>query len=152
MGVVENQASISLRVVDLETGRLIYSGSGQFEIGVQDPPQQIAEKLLINIIDSWLFPGYVGFFHENGLIYKVSPNSPAEQSGLQVGDKIQKVNGREVSGLSSLEINKLLSLRGQAGEELVLEILRAGKRKHFDMVRIDRKKYWDNLNKGVLRR
>jgi S1-C subfamily serine protease len=138
-----------LRVVDVETGQVIYSGSGNYERGALAPPQRVAENIVNAIISFWLAPGFIGFTQKNGLIFKVYPDSPADQRGLQVGDKIEKINGVEVSGLSSLEINKLLS--GQVGEKLALEVLREGKTKHFEMVRIDKKKYWERLkDKGIM--
>lgn len=49
----ENSVSISLRIIDVETGQLIYSGSGQYEVGLRNPPQQMAEFILHDIIATW---------------------------------------------------------------------------------------------------
>ena len=50
---VENFVSMSLRIIDVETGQLIYSGSGQYEVGLTNPPQQMAEFILRDIIATW---------------------------------------------------------------------------------------------------
>ena len=38
---MESFVSISLRVIDVETGQMVYSGSGQFNQGLTNPPQPI---------------------------------------------------------------------------------------------------------------
>ena len=43
----------SLRVIDVETGQLIYSGLGQYEVGLRNPPQQMAELILHDIVATW---------------------------------------------------------------------------------------------------
>jgi len=50
----ESFASISLRVIDVETSQLIYSGSGQYDRGLRNPPQQLAEFILQSIILRWI--------------------------------------------------------------------------------------------------
>ena len=50
---MESYVSISLRIIDIETGQLIYSGSGQYNQGLTNPPQQLAEYILQHIIAGW---------------------------------------------------------------------------------------------------
>ncbi|MGO9139152.1 MAG: CsgG/HfaB family protein [Syntrophales bacterium] len=50
----ESFVSVSLRAIDVETSRLIYSGSGQYERGLSNPPQQLAEFILSDIIAGWI--------------------------------------------------------------------------------------------------
>ena len=59
----------------------------------------------------------------NGIIItKVYQNSPATQSGIQVGDIITNVDGSNIAGKSSDEVKELV--RGQAGTSVKLGILR----------------------------
>jgi tetratricopeptide (TPR) repeat protein len=50
----EAHVSLSLRVIDVETSQLIYSGSGQYDRGLKNPPQQLAENILKDIIVRWV--------------------------------------------------------------------------------------------------
>jgi carboxyl-terminal processing protease len=52
----------------------------------------------------------------------VVPGSAAERAGLQVGDKILKLDGKSVKGLSQSEAAR--SIRGKAGTTVTLTILR----------------------------
>ena len=59
----------------------------------------------------------------NGIIItKVYQNSPATQSGIQVGDIITNVDNSNIAGKSSDEVKELV--RGQAGTSVKLTILR----------------------------
>jgi len=51
---MESYVSLSLRVLDVETGSLIYSGSGQYSQGLTNPPQQLAENILGGILSKWI--------------------------------------------------------------------------------------------------
>jgi hypothetical protein len=54
---MESYVSISLRIIDIETGALIYSGSGQYNQGLTNPPQQLAEFILNSIVSGWFQGG-----------------------------------------------------------------------------------------------
>jgi len=54
----ESYVSLSLRVVDVETSQLIYSGVGQYDVGLTNPPQQLAEYILQEIIARWARESY----------------------------------------------------------------------------------------------
>lgn len=56
---IENYVAISLRIIDVETGALIYAGSSQFERGYANSTQSIAETLLQYIVSGWINPGHV---------------------------------------------------------------------------------------------
>lgn len=63
------------------------------------------------------------------------PDSPAEKAGLQPGDVIVTVNGRDVTGMPLLEA--IMLVRGPAGTSVHLEVRRAGQDGllQFDIVR-----------------
>ena len=51
-------------------------------------------------------------------------NTPAKKIGIQAGDIIEKINGKEISGWSVNEVSD--QLRGKIGTEVTLEIRRPG--------------------------
>ena len=53
-------------------------------------------------------------------IVRVIPNSPAEESGVQVGDEIVRIDGRSTDGLTGAEIGNLL--QGLEGESISLAL------------------------------
>ncbi len=57
------------------------------------------------------------------VITEITPNSPAEEAGLEVGDIVISANGRSISGLGGLVA---LIRDGEPGSELVLTVLRDG--------------------------
>ncbi|MER3543341.1 MAG: peptidase S41 [Chloroflexota bacterium] len=63
------------------------------------------------------------------------PDSPAEKAGLQPGDVIVTVDGREVTGMPLLDA--IMLVRGPAGTTVHLEVRRAGQDRllQFDIVR-----------------
>jgi carboxyl-terminal processing protease len=72
--------------------------------------------------------GYVGigvsFFVNNGqfIIERVFLNSPADGAGVQSGDIIHKVNGTDVTGMTTDELVELVT--GDAGTVVSIEFLR----------------------------
>ena len=57
-------------------------------------------------------------------ILKVEPNGPALDAGIQAGDLIVGVEGRDVAGMTTTELRNLV--RGKEGTFVVLTIKRAG--------------------------
>lgn len=57
-------------------------------------------------------------------IASVRKNSPAELAGLLVGDKILKINGRNVSNLSKQKVSEML--QEEDGKTINIEIIRKG--------------------------
>ena len=70
---------------------------------------------------------------ENGgvRLVHVFPGSPAEKAGLKDGDIIIKVDGEDITGLTLLE--QVMKIRGPAGSEVVLTIIREGERDPIDV-------------------
>ena len=66
-------------------------------------------------------------------VLRVLPDNPALKAGLLVGDILYKVDGEEVYMLESEEIAK--KVRGEAGTEVTVAVVRDGKEKEFKMKR-----------------
>ncbi|MDH3558551.1 MAG: PDZ domain-containing protein [Deltaproteobacteria bacterium] len=137
----ETFVSISLRILDVTTGLLIFSGSAQFDQPVTNPPQQAAQNLASSIISHWLAgPGIAGFNYNIGrtgntkypVVVAVIPKSPAEKSGLKTGDIIRTINGEQADNISLLKATYLM--KGSPGEQLNLEIQRGAHTKYISIV------------------
>lgn len=61
--------------------------------------------------------------HDSLFVTQVIPDGPAEKKGLQAGDRITAINGKEVTGqrLSNYEVMK--QLRGENGSAVSLQVL-----------------------------
>lgn len=66
-------------------------------------------------------------------VTRTLPDNPARNAGVLAGDIIYKVDGEEVYSLSSDEIAQ--KLRGAAGTEVTLTVVRDGEEKEFKMTR-----------------
>lgn len=66
-------------------------------------------------------------------VLRVLPNNPALKAGIMIGDIFYKVNGEEVYNWSTSEIGKVL--RGDAGTELTVTMVRDGKMMDFALIR-----------------
>jgi carboxyl-terminal processing protease len=58
------------------------------------------------------------------LITAVVPNLPAAEAGIKAGDRIRRVDEKEVKDLSVAQLVELL--RGQAGSKVTVEVEREG--------------------------
>jgi carboxyl-terminal processing protease len=100
------------------------------------PPEQFARYVALLTTDS---EGRIGL----GIVIQgaqapfrigsVSPGAPAEQAGVQVGDEIASVDGRDVSRLRSQELLDLL--RGDEGQPVTLSLRREGAPVELTVVR-----------------
>ncbi len=59
---------------------------------------------------------------DQNIIYKVFPDSPAAEVGMQVGDKIVTINGEDTSNKTSDEVASLI--QNATGEKVALGVLR----------------------------
>jgi len=62
---IENYVAVSLRIIDIETGAIIYAGSAQYDRGYRNPPQTLADRLLKYIVMAWLNPKHVEEARQN---------------------------------------------------------------------------------------
>ena len=66
-------------------------------------------------------------------VLRTLPDNPARKAGMLAGDIIYKVDGEEVYNLSVEEIAK--KVRGEAGTEVTVSVVRDGEEKSFTMKR-----------------
>ena len=66
-------------------------------------------------------------------VLRTLPDNPARKAGILAGDIIYKVDGEEVYNLSVEEIAK--KVRGEAGTEVTVSVVRDGEEKSFTMKR-----------------
>lgn len=66
-------------------------------------------------------------------VLRTLPDNPARKAGILAGDIIYKVDGEEVYMLSADEISK--KVRGEAGTEVTVTVVRDGEEKSFTMKR-----------------
>lgn len=66
-------------------------------------------------------------------VLRTLPDNPAREAGILAGDILYKVNGEEVYTLTTDEIAK--KVRGEAGTEVTVTIVRDGEEKSFTMKR-----------------
>ncbi len=66
-------------------------------------------------------------------VLRTLPDNPARKAGILAGDILYKVNGEEVYSLSTEEIAK--KVRGEAGSEVTVTVVRDGEEKSFTMKR-----------------
>lgn len=130
--------SMSLRVVDVETGGLVYSATGSIPEGVRNPPQEVAGYIAREVVAKWLgSPGMLGLdWDGQDVVTQVIWGMPAQKNGVKVGDKILKWNGKELAGLSQLE--RLAITWGKPGETVEIKAERNGKPISFVATRVPR--------------
>lgn len=66
-------------------------------------------------------------------VLRTLPDNPARKAGVLAGDIFYKVDGEEVYNMSSEEISK--KVRGEAGTEVTITVVRDGEEKTFTMKR-----------------
>ena len=66
-------------------------------------------------------------------VLRTLPDNPARKAGILAGDILYKVDGEEIYSLSTEEISK--KVRGEAGTEVTVTVVRDGKEKSFTMKR-----------------
>lgn len=66
-------------------------------------------------------------------VLRTTPDNPARRAGILAGDIIYKINGDDVTGLSSEEVAN--RVRGTAGTQVTLTVVRDNKEKEFTLTR-----------------
>jgi hypothetical protein len=133
-----NNVSLSLRMIDVETGQLLFNGEGHLTDFTTDDPEGSARLIVHRILARFgsqtglLGSGRIGvnweLVEEQGvrfyMVRELRSGLPAEKAGLKVGDRVMGCNGAALSAVESDRDAKRLC-RVEAGETLQLEVRRA---------------------------
>lgn len=133
-----NSVSLSLRMIDVETGLLLFSGQGHLTDPTTDNPESSARLIVHRILTLFgsqtglLGSGRIGVhweLQEEGadrfyLVRELRSGLPAEKAGLIVGDRVVGCNGRALAGVKTERDAKRLC-QVEAGQMLQLDVRRA---------------------------
>jgi PDZ domain/Curli production assembly/transport component CsgG len=133
-----NKVSLSLRMIDVETGQLLFNGEGHLADFTSDDPEGSARLIAHRIIARFgaqtglLGSGRIGvnweLQEEQGLrfytVRELRSGLPAEKAGLKVGDRIVACN-RNSLGAAMTDRDAKRLCRVEAGETLQLDVRRA---------------------------
>jgi len=142
-------ASVSVRGVNVESGEVMWTGTAHYPQAINNPEADIVYLTQSAVLRGLCFAeawndakgcdwakvvgtGMVGFHFESKntpegrqlLITAVTPNSPAEQAGLKVGDALLSCNGR--SGFQN-QVQFNMACRVDAGQPVTLQVKRGDK-------------------------
>jgi PDZ domain/Curli production assembly/transport component CsgG len=134
-----SRVSLAFRIVDVESGVVLFNGEGHSSDATADNPEGLARVIAHRILARFgsqtglLASGWVGInweLQESAgvryyLVRELRSGLPAEKAGLKVGDRVVACNGAALSSVSSEREAKRLC-RVEAGQALKLDIRRAG--------------------------
>ena len=133
-----NKVSLSFRMIDVETGQLLFNGEGHLTDFTTDDPEGSARLIVHRILSRFgsqtglLGSGRIGvnweLLEDQGarfyLVRELRSGLPAERAGLKVGDHIVACNGASLSrARNDREAKHLCQV--QAGGTLQLDVSRA---------------------------
>ena len=135
------QVSLSIRMIDVESGRLLFGGAGHFRHPMTGTPEHLARVLVHRILGRFavraglLGTGRIGVKwtlreRTRGRAYvvqEVRDGSPAEAAGLKRGDVVLACNGSSLDAVVT-ERDAKRACRVDAGEILSLGVERDGRR------------------------
>jgi C-terminal processing protease CtpA/Prc len=128
-----------MRMIDVETGQLLFNGEGHLADFTTDDPEGSARLIVHRILARFgsqtglLGSGRIGvnweLLEEKGLrfymVRELRSGLPAEKAGLKVGDRIVACNGASLATVKTDRDAKHLC-QVEAGETLQLDVRRAG--------------------------
>jgi hypothetical protein len=132
-----HSVSLALRMIDVETGLLLFSGEGHLTDPTTDDPESSARLIVHRMLARFgsqtglLGSGRIGvnweLSEEQGahfyLVRELRSGLPAEKSGLKVGDRIVACNGASLTAVrSEREAKRLCQV--EAGQTLQLDVRR----------------------------
>ena len=131
--------SLSLRIIDVETGQLLFNGEGHLTDLTSDDPEGSARLIVHRILARFgsqtglLGSGRIGvnweLVEEAGMrfymVRELRSGLPAEKGGLRVDDRILACNGVSLASVrTEREAKRLCQV--EAGQPLYLDVRRAG--------------------------
>lgn len=134
-----NNVSLAMRMIDVETGQLLFNGEGHLADFTTDDPEGSARLIVHRILARFgsqtglLGSGRIGvnweLLEEKGsrfyIVRELRSGLPAEKAGLKVGDRIMACNGASLAAVKTDRDAKHLC-QVEAGETLQLDVRRAG--------------------------
>jgi hypothetical protein len=134
-----SRVSLALRMIDVESGLVLFSGEGHSSDATADDPEGLARLIANRILARFgsqtglLGSGRIGVnwdLQESAgaryyFVRELRSGLPAEKAGLKVGDRVVACNGAVLSGVSSEREAKQLC-QVEAGQTLQLDVRRAG--------------------------
>ena len=138
-GDQNSRVSLGFRIIDVESGVVLFNGEGYGSDTTADDPESLARAIVQRILARFgsqtglLGSGRVGInwdLQESAetryyLVREIRSGLPAEKAGLKVGDKVVACNGAALSSVSSEREAKRLC-QVEAGRVLRLDVRRAG--------------------------
>ncbi len=133
-----HSVSLALRMIDVETGLLLFGGEGHLRDPTTDDPEESARLIVHRMLARFaaqtglLGSGRIGvnweLSEEKGarfyLVRELRSGLPAEQAGLKVGDHVTACNGASLAAVrSEREAKRLCQV--EAGQTLQLDVRRA---------------------------
>jgi len=133
-----NRVSLAFRMIDVESGVVLFNGGGYGSDATADDPEGLARAIANRILSRFgsqtglLGSGRIGVnweLQELGgtryyLVRELRGGLPAEKAGLKVGDRVIGCNGALLSRVSSEREAKRLC-QVEAGQTLQLDVRRA---------------------------
>ena len=134
-----NNVSLAMRMIDVETGQLLFNGEGHLADFTTDDPEGSARLIVHRILARFgsqtglLGSGRIGvnweLLEEQGsrfyIVRELRSGLPAEKAGLKVGDRIVACNGASLAAVKTNRDAKHLC-QVEAGETLQVDVRRAG--------------------------
>ena len=134
-----SRVSLSFRMIDVESGLVLFYGEGHSSDATADDPEGLARVIANRILARFgsqtglLGSGRIGVnwdLQESAgaryyFVRELRSGLPAEKAGLKVGDRVMACNGAVLSSVSSEREAKRLC-QVQAGQTLQLDVSRAG--------------------------
>ena len=134
-----SRVSLALRMIDVESGLVLFHGEGHGSDATADNPEGLARVIANRILARFgsqtglLGSGRIGVnweLQESAgaryyLVRELRSGLPAEKAGLKVGDRVLACNGAVLSRVTSEREAKRLC-RVEAGQTLQLDVRRAG--------------------------
>jgi hypothetical protein len=135
-----NRVSLALRMIDVESGMVLFNGEGYGSDATADDPEGLARVIANRILARFgsqtglLGSGRIGVNWELQelagvryyLVRELRGGLPADKAGLKVGDRVVACNGAVLSSVSSeREAKRLCQI--EAGLTLQLDVRRAGR-------------------------
>jgi len=134
-----SRVSLALRIIDVESGLVLFNGEGHNSDAMADNPEGLARLIAHRILARFgsqtglLGSGRIGVNWELQelagvryyLVRELRSGLPAEKAGLKVGDRVVACNGAVLSSVfSEREAKRLCQV--EAGQTLQLDVRRAG--------------------------